>query len=69
VSATQSNLSDFTPTYPRLSPAETGVYHRVEVLGEEIDTAAFRTGRQPSTVRTLLHRARRKRGEAPEVSW
>lgn len=46
-----------------LSPAESEVFVAVEVEGLTPTEVAEKTGRAPSTVRTLLFRAREKRGE------
>ncbi len=50
-----------------LSPAEIDVYTRVEEDGLSIHRVANIRDTKDSTVRTLLHRARRKRGEQPRV--
>lgn len=50
-----------------LSQAEAEVYRYVEDGGARPVDVAEWTDRQPTTVRTLLHRARRKLGELPEV--
>ncbi|WP_042666130.1 sigma factor-like helix-turn-helix DNA-binding protein [Haloferax sp. ATB1] len=53
----QTNLGTFTAG---LSPAETDAYLAVDEGDETPTEFARRTGRDPSTVRTLLYRARRK---------
>lgn len=65
MSVEQTNLGDWS--LRGLSPAEREVYRAVEEAGRPIQAVAVTTERDPSTVRTLLHRARRKRGEAPRV--
>ncbi len=58
---TQSNLSQWQ--LADLSDAEREVFESVEIHGLRPTEVADRTGRKPTTVRTLLSRARRKRGE------
>jgi len=60
----QADLSRWE--YLNLSPAERDVYSRA-AEGESPTAIAAETDRAATTVRTLLHRARRKRGEAPDV--
>lgn len=48
-----------------LSDAEAEVYRYVEDGGARPVEVAGWTDREPTTVRTLLHRARRKLGEQP----
>lgn len=61
-----TDLWDFA--YQDLSDAEADVYEAIERNGQAIADVAAETDREPTTVRTLLHRARRKRGEAPHVN-
>jgi len=67
VSTEQANLSAFAPDLSELSEAERDVYRRVELEGDSRQVVADETDRSVSTVDTLLHRARRKRGEMPRV--
>lgn len=63
----QMNLGDFERDLSALSPAEREVYELVEDDELTRGEVAEETGRNYSTVTTLLHRARRKRGEQPRV--
>lgn len=65
--STQANLGDFGPDLSGLSEAEREVYQLVEHDGLDRDDVADQTARSYSAVTTLLHRARRKRGEAPQI--
>lgn len=68
MSTQQMNLAHFDLAVTSgLSPAECDVYARVEEDGESIAEAAAARGTSESTVRTLLHRARRKKGESPRI--
>ncbi len=63
----QANLGDFGPDLSDLSEAEREVYRRVDLGGEDPERVAGDTDRAETTVSTLLHRARRKRGESPQI--
>lgn len=58
----QGTLRDFE-VVDELSPGELAVYRSVELEGCTPTEVAKRSGRQPTTVRTLLYRARKKRGD------
>ena len=61
------NLFDFDKRLDRLTPAERECYKRAELMGQPIARVADITGRERTTVRTLLFRARCRLGEQPEV--
>jgi len=60
----QTNIGDWE--LRDLSPAERDVYELARE-GKSPTAIAGETDREPTTVRTLLYRARRKRGESPRV--
>lgn len=61
------DLFDYDQRLGRLSDAETAVYKQVELKNYDVDQVAGIRNCEPTTVRTLLHRARRKLGEHRRV--
>lgn len=58
----QATLQEFEEE--PLTDAEAQVYRLVEDDGLARTEIAEQTGREPTTIRTLLYRARKKRGES-----
>jgi len=61
------DLFDYDQRLGQLSEAEREVYKRVELKGYGIGRVADHRDCERTTVRTLLHRARRKLGEHRRV--